>query len=62
VSPEALGSRRETRPSARASLAVAIEALKLYRESAAFDVNQILACARVCRAETIMRPYLEALL
>lgn len=46
----------------RLGLAVAIEALKLYRESVAFDATEVLVCARVCRVETVMRPYLEALL
>ena len=46
----------------RLGLAVAIEALRLPRDSAVFDPNEILACARVCRVETVMRPYLEALL
>jgi predicted transcriptional regulator of viral defense system len=46
----------------RLGLSVAIEALKLYRESEEFDLGEMLACARVCRVEKIMRPYLEALL
>ena len=46
----------------RLGLAVAIEALKLYRETDGFDLEETLACARVCRVEKVMRPYLEALL
>ena len=46
----------------RLGLAVAIEALKLYRETDRLDLTETLACARVCRVEKVMRPYLEALL
>lgn len=41
---------------------VVIEALKLYRSRMEFDHRKILECARICRVEKIMRPYLEALL
>ena len=41
---------------------VAIEALKLYRESKRFSVDEVLHFARLCRVEKVMRPYLEALL
>ena len=41
---------------------VALEALKLYRQRCDFDVNQLLAYARLCRVEKVLRPYLEALL
>ena len=40
----------------------AIEALKLYREKKRFNVDDLMQCARVCRVEKVIRPYLEALL
>jgi predicted transcriptional regulator of viral defense system len=43
-------------------LDVALEALKQYRQHRNFDVGQLLHYARICRVETVMRPYLEALL
>ena len=43
-------------------LEVALEALKAYRRRKSFNVDKLLHCARVCRVEKIMRPYLEALL
>ena len=43
-------------------LDVAIEALKLYRQSPRFDVSKLLHYARICRVERVMKPYLEALL
>ena len=43
-------------------LEVALEALKTYRRRKSFNVDKLLHCARVCRVEKIMRPYLEALL
>ena len=43
-------------------LDVALEALKAYRRRKSFNVDKLLHCARVCRVEKIMRPYLEALL
>jgi predicted transcriptional regulator of viral defense system len=43
-------------------LDVALEALKFYRQRRTFNANQLLFCARICRVEKIMRPYLEALL
>jgi predicted transcriptional regulator of viral defense system len=43
-------------------LDVAIEALKLYRQSPGFDVSKLLHYARICRVESVMKPYLEALL
>ncbi len=43
-------------------LEVALEALKTYRRRKSFNVDKLLHCARVCRVENIMRPYLEALL
>lgn len=39
---------------------VVLEALKLYRIRMKFDSKKILQCARICRVEQIMRPYLEA--
>ena len=58
---------KSSRPTAfkyrnRLGLAVAIEALKLYRETDGFDLEETLTSARVCRVEKVMRPYLEALL
>ena len=41
---------------------VALEALRLYRRYPAFDVGELLHYARVCRVESVIRPYLEALL
>lgn len=41
---------------------VALEALKTYRRRKSLNVDKLLHCARVCRVENIMRPYLEALL
>ena len=46
----------------KTGLDVAIEALKLYRRHPAFDVGELLRCARVCRVGNVMAPYLEALL
>jgi len=46
----------------RLGLDVALEALKGYRDSEAFDAVELQAYARVCRVERVMRPYLEALL
>jgi predicted transcriptional regulator of viral defense system len=43
-------------------LDVALEALKLYRQRANFDVSKLLHYARICRVEKVMKPYLEALL
>jgi predicted transcriptional regulator of viral defense system len=43
-------------------LDVAVEALKLYRKTKHFSVEEILFFARICRVENVMRPYLEALL
>lgn len=44
----------------RVGLDVAIEALKDYRGSAAFDADALWRSAKVCRVSTVMRPYLEA--
>ena len=43
-------------------LDVALEALRLYRGHEGFDVTELLHYARACRVETVIRPYLEALL
>ena len=43
-------------------LEVAVEALKRYRQTKHFSVEEILYFARICRVENVMRPYLEALL
>jgi predicted transcriptional regulator of viral defense system len=43
-------------------LDVALEALKLYRSRGRMRIEELLRCARICRVERIMRPYLEALL
>lgn len=41
---------------------VAIEALRTYRRTSRFEVNELLEYARICRVERVMRPYLEAAL
>lgn len=41
---------------------VAIEALRFYRERPRMDVDTLMGFARLCRVDTVMRPYLEALL
>ena len=43
-------------------LDVALEALGLYRQCAGLDVGRLLHYARICRVESVIRPYLEALL
>ena len=43
-------------------LDVALEALDLYAQSGRIDVAALLHYARICRMETVMRPYLEAIL
>ena len=43
-------------------LDIALEALKRYRESERFDVSELLHYARVCRVQTVIKPYLEAVL
>lgn len=43
-------------------LDIAIEALKLYCQSPRFDAGKLLHYARICRVESVMKPYLEALL
>lgn len=39
---------------------VVLEALKLYKTRKKFNLNELLRCARICRVENVMRPYLEA--
>ena len=46
----------------RLGLDVALEALRLYREDRRFSVDDLMHYARICRVETVIRPYLEALL
>jgi len=41
---------------------VAVEALRTYRKSSIFAVDELLRYARICRVDKIVRPYLEALL
>jgi predicted transcriptional regulator of viral defense system len=41
---------------------IVLEALRLYRERNQLRVGDLLAYARVCRVERVMRPYLEATL
>ena len=41
---------------------VVLEALKLHRERNGFDLRTLLDCARACRMERVMQPYLEVLL
>jgi predicted transcriptional regulator of viral defense system len=43
-------------------LDIALEALKLYRQRRDFDIDNLLRYARICRVETVMHSYLEALL
>lgn len=41
---------------------VAIEALRRYLSDTPAEIDLLMDCARVCRVESVMRPYLEALL
>jgi len=41
---------------------IAVEALRLYRERRPLRASELLRCARICRVEKVMRPYLEAVL
>lgn len=43
-------------------LDIALEALRLYHQGQSVDVGKLLHYARICRVESVMRPYLEALL
>jgi len=39
---------------------VGTEAVRLYRERRRVNVDEIMRCARVCRVEKVIRPYLES--
>jgi len=41
---------------------VVIEALRLHRRTPGFDVNELMHFGRICRVESVMRPYIEAIL
>jgi predicted transcriptional regulator of viral defense system len=43
-------------------LDVALEALQEYQKSRGVNVDRLLEAARLCRVETVMRPYLEAVI
>ena len=43
-------------------LDVVLETLKFYRRRKRLKVDELMRCARVCRMEKVMRPYLEATL
>ncbi len=40
----------------------AIEALRFYRDRRKPNVKELLRCAAVCRLDSVMHPYLEALI
>lgn len=40
---------------------VVLEALKLYRERKKFDLTGLIKYGKICRIESVMRPYLESL-
>lgn len=40
----------------------AIEALKFWRRRKGYSIERLMACARTCRVERLIHPYLEALL
>jgi predicted transcriptional regulator of viral defense system len=42
-------------------IGVAVEALRALRETGRLDSDEILRFARICRVETVIRPYLQAL-
>ena len=44
----------------RVGMDVVLEALKLHRQRHGFDLAALVDCAKVCRVERVMRPYLEA--
>lgn len=46
----------------RVGLDTAVEAVRRYRDQGRTDVESLLRAARACRAENVMRPYLEAIL
>lgn len=41
---------------------VVLEALKLYKSQKKYSLDKLLKCARICRVEKVMKPYLEATL
>ena len=43
-------------------LDVAVEALKLYYRRRDTDLNELLRCARICRVQNIITPYIESLI
>lgn len=43
-------------------LDTAIEALRLYRERKRFKADDLMLCARICRAEKLIKPYVEGVL
>ncbi|MDP8240713.1 MAG: type IV toxin-antitoxin system AbiEi family antitoxin domain-containing protein [Candidatus Hatepunaea meridiana] len=43
-------------------LDVAVEALKLYCRHRDTDLNELLRCARICRVQNIITPYIESLI
>lgn len=42
-------------------IGVAVEALRMLKERGDLDPDEILRFARICRVETVMKPYLQAL-
>ena len=40
---------------------IVLEALKLYRERKKFDLTRLIKYGKICRVESVMKPYLEAL-
>jgi hypothetical protein len=41
---------------------VVLEGLKLYRTRKQWDLGELLKFARICRVESVMKPYLEAII
>lgn len=46
----------------RIGMDVVLEALRVYRRRKEFNPRELLHYARICRVETVLKPYLEALL
>lgn len=46
----------------RIGMDVTMEALKDYRRSPQFDIDELMHFARICRVANVMQPYVEALL
>lgn len=46
----------------RIGMDVVLEALRLYRERMPLSVDELMRCARACRVEAVMKPYIEAML